>query len=69
MGNGIGGVSSCQNPFNDWWLHQGTQEDIKIRGGFAVQKLPINSTATALNAEKDKYLLGIHPRSVDIHWL
>ena len=33
-------------------MHQGAREDIRIGGEFAMQKLPINSTAEALNAEK-----------------
>ena len=42
------------------------REDIRIGGGFELKKLPINSTDAALNAEKDKDLLHIHPRSVDM---
>ena len=51
LGNGGGGVRSCQNPFICWWLYQGTREDIRIRGVFLLQKLPINSKAEALNTE------------------
>ena len=47
-------------------MHQFTQEDIIIEGGLALQKLTINSTAEYLNAEKDKDLLRIHPRKVDM---
>ena len=41
------------------------QEDIIIGGGFALQKMPINSTVKSLNVEKDKDLLSMQPRSVD----
>ena len=50
--NGRGGLSSFQTPSISWWLHQGTQEDIITGGGFALEKLPINSTYVALNAGK-----------------
>ena len=69
MGTVGGGVSSCQNPFMCWWLYQGTQEDIKIRGVFTLQKIPINSTAAALNAEINMDLLRMHPWIVDVQWL
>ena len=52
FGNGRGRVRSFRNPFIGWLLHQVTREDIIIGGGFSLQKLPINSTAADLNAEK-----------------
>ena len=42
------------------------REDITIGGGFALQKMSISSTTVALNVEKDKDLLLINPRSVDM---
>ena len=41
-----------QNPFIGWWLYQGMLEDIRIGGGFPLQKMPINSTSADLNAVK-----------------
>ena len=49
-------------------MHQGTQEDIIIIGGFVLQKMPINSTYVALNAEKDNNLLHTQPSSVGMQW-
>ena len=66
--NGRGGISSFQTPFIGWWLHQVTREDIIIGGVFAPKNIPINSTSTALNVEKDKELLRMHPRSGDMQW-
>ena len=50
--NGGGGLSSCHTTFIGWWMHQGTQEYIRIGVGCALQKLPINIPSTALNAGK-----------------
>ena len=61
-----GGVSSCNTSFIGWLLHQFMQEYIRIGCVSALKKLPINSTAADLNAEKDKDILHMHPRSVDI---
>ena len=68
LGIGRWGVSSCQTPLIGWWLYQGTRDDIRIRGGFALQKQPISSTSAALNAKIYKYLLRMHPRSVDMKY-
>ena len=48
LGKGRGGLSSFQTPFIGWLMHQGTREDIRTGYGFALQKLPISSTAAAL---------------------
>ena len=45
-------------------MYQGTQADIIIGSGFALQKLTINSASAALNAEKDEELLLMHYKSV-----
>ena len=64
FGNGRGVVSSFHNPFIGWWLHQGTWDYIRTGGGFSLQKVPINSTAAALNAKKDKDLLDrVQPKT------
>ena len=69
LGNGRGGVSSCHTTFIGWWLHQGTRGDIITRDEFALQNMPIGSTAAVLNAEKYKDLLRMHHSILDMKWL
>ena len=51
LGKGGGGLSSCQNPFIGWWLHQVTREDIRIGDVFALQQLSINNTTADFNVK------------------
>ena len=52
LGNRRRGSIYFQTTFIRWLLHQGMREDLGIISGFSLQKLPITSTAVALNTGK-----------------